>query len=633
MQLLRNYSVALIVLALIGGVPLRVQIANAAGPYTMASPNNYSIQFLGSSTTGKLGYASITTGDLDGDGKQDLIMGERLADNNNRTNSGSLYIILGSKLATIAGIGNNINLSNPANWNLRIDFGAGDEGGRSPQVADIDNDGKKDLLVGAYRTGYNGNNSGSIYIIRNVLLQPYLTGAVGKTLDITSSSNYNWRFDGSAGSNQLGWVRTGDLLGNDGKQDLVMGSVFNADKTYVINNTLFSTTDGTGNNYNLATSSNYSIVYRGAYTLDNDAIGDLNHDGLNDLLFTDSGTDYKGRGIVTGAAYGVFNNMINANIGTGNSVDLTNAANYNFIIGGVGPSLLGDWGATQIGDVNADGKSDIVISAASIDGVTFPGYTYILYNDIFNRAGTGNDIDLASNTNWNVRYTGAAEGDWHVRGAMIRIAQLDNQNTNDLVFSAVGNAVGEVAHPGKGYVLFDDKLTGITRTGNVVNLSDTSKYDFRYDGAGSADWLTANGLELSDLNGDGQNDVLMSAWGANGETGSVYLVYYFPHTIRSISSYGVRQGTPISVTGLVQASNNVVNIEDVEYRTEVDGVTSAWASCSATDGAFDSKTEIYACSVPTPTTGKYTISIRAEDEKGIYTTPAHYSKRLVKVSP
>ncbi len=608
------------------------QPTQAASSYSMGTGSSYHIRFDAASTAGKLGYAGLTTGDLDGDGLPDLVMGERLADNNSRTNSGSLYIILGSKLATTTGLGNNISLSNSANWNIRIDMAAGDEGGRSPQIADVDNDGKMDLLFANYRADNNGSNSGSIFVLRNTLLQPYLTSTTGQTIDITDTSKFNYRFDGAAAGNQVAWVRTGDVLGNDGKNDLVIGTLTNTDKTYIINNTLFSGTSGTGNTYNLATSSNYNIIYRGLFPLDNDPIGDLNNDGKMDLLFSDSSVNYKGRGINTGAIFGIYNALINANVGTGNSIDASLSNNYNFIIGAVGPSLFGDWNSTQIGDVNSDGKNDIVASGASIDSLTFPGYTYVLYNDLINLSGTGNDIDLATSSNWNIRFNGAANGDWHVRGAMARIAQLDNKDetTQDLVFSAVGNAVGEAAHPGKVYVSLDGKLN-YTGTGNSVNLSDTSKYSFRYDGASASDWLSANGLELSDMNNDGQKDVVMSAWGTASESGSVYLIYYFPHTITASTPADYVNTTITSITGRVQAPNDTVNISAIEFRNEEGGAKPDWTSCTATDGTFNSKDEEYSCAVPTATDGHYHIHIRAQDEKGVYTTHNNHPERMFMV--
>lgn len=116
----------------------------------------------------KLGrFGNIFIADIDGDGIKDILIGAERADNNSRTDSGSLYYINGKLFNSLTGAGNTVDLANLANYTIRFDGAiAGDLLGKPAFVADINHNSKPDIITRAGLTGNNSRtDSGSLYVI------------------------------------------------------------------------------------------------------------------------------------------------------------------------------------------------------------------------------------------------------------------------------------------------------------------------------------------------------------------------------------------------------------------------------------------------------------------------------------
>jgi len=111
------------------------------------------------------GLSVSSAGDINGDGFDDLIIGERFnLSNNGIINSGQSYVVFGSN----SGFGASLNLwdLNGSNGFALNGIGAGDLSGSSVSSAgDINGDGVDDLIIGARFADPNGTSSGQSYVV------------------------------------------------------------------------------------------------------------------------------------------------------------------------------------------------------------------------------------------------------------------------------------------------------------------------------------------------------------------------------------------------------------------------------------------------------------------------------------
>lgn len=136
---------------------------------------------------GLKGYA---VGDIDGNGKKDLIVGDYSDYNSGRSLSGSVYVVLDSILESKMGLTESLDLSVASNYNLKI-IGATagmqlSDGGID--VADINGDDKDDIVVGSW--------SNILYVVTSDILNADLTP--GTVLDLASPSSYKVKFSGAS---------------------------------------------------------------------------------------------------------------------------------------------------------------------------------------------------------------------------------------------------------------------------------------------------------------------------------------------------------------------------------------------------------------------------------------------------
>jgi hypothetical protein len=136
----------------------------------------------GESAGDDLGLGGILIGDVDGDGKNDLILGLRWSNYIN-TKSGSVYAILGNgagKMKDGTSFGTTKQLvtgSKPIDGTngFRLDGRqANDVAGRTVALADVNGDGKKDLIMSGYYEVLGGSNPnyGSVYVLFGAAIPP-----------------------------------------------------------------------------------------------------------------------------------------------------------------------------------------------------------------------------------------------------------------------------------------------------------------------------------------------------------------------------------------------------------------------------------------------------------------------------
>jgi len=147
------------------------------------------------------GY-SLAAGDVDGDGVEDLLVGAPGQDAGG-SYAGAAYLVLGPAAGTV-----DLSLAEAK----IVGEEGGDAAGWSLEVADVDGDGIGDLVVGAYYEGTGGSNAGAVYLEH---------GPVTGTVDLYLA---DVKFTGEEENNWAGGALTlGDTDGG-GLPDIVVGA-------------------------------------------------------------------------------------------------------------------------------------------------------------------------------------------------------------------------------------------------------------------------------------------------------------------------------------------------------------------------------------------------------------------------
>lgn len=151
--------------------------AEASARSTVDLLADANIRIDGAAANDVAGFSVAGAGDVNADGRDDVIVGAVLADNNGRAESGSAYVIYGRAASDPrtgpidladsdggAGAGTGVAAAD----GFRIDGAAAfDNAGYSVAGAgDVNADGRDDVIVGAYAADNNGRtDSGSAYVV------------------------------------------------------------------------------------------------------------------------------------------------------------------------------------------------------------------------------------------------------------------------------------------------------------------------------------------------------------------------------------------------------------------------------------------------------------------------------------
>ncbi len=263
----------------------------------------------------------------------------------------------------------------------------------------------------------------------------------------------------------------GDVNG-DGVDDLLIRASFaglngiKSGASYVV----FGTS-GMGNSDTLELSSldgNNGFVLNGVIAGDEagysvSAAGDVNGDGVDDLLISAVGADTNGGS--SGASYVVFGA---SGVGSSGTLELSSLDGSNgFVLNGVAAGDFSGFSVSTAGDVNGDGVDDLLIGAFRADpNGNYSGASYV----VFGASGT---VELSSLDGSNgFVLNGVTVGD--LSGFSVSAAgDFNGDSVDDLLIGAFGaNPNGN--YSGASYVVFGQVTDSLVQTTLDVPVSASS---------------------------------------------------------------------------------------------------------------------------------------------------------------
>jgi len=188
----------------------------------------------------------------------------------------------------------------------------------------------------------------------------------------------------------------------------------------------------------------------------------------------------------------------------GGNIQLEETASF---LGEAAVDFLSDV-SSQLGDVNGDGLDDFIISSSGNDeGGNLAGQVYLVFGKVI---GWSLSVDAGS---VDASFIGEASGDMLGNSLITRGGDYDGDGLDDIAIAAYCNDFNG-GNTGRVYVFY----------GQATGWSiDTPVASANASFAGEIAW-SGTGLSTADLNGDGYDDLVVSASGAN-ERGTDYIFF------------------------------------------------------------------------------------------------------------
>ncbi|PQA83473.1 hypothetical protein C5F52_08475 [Limnohabitans sp. TS-CS-82] len=413
-------------------------------------------------------------------------------------------------------------------------------------IGDFNGDGYDDFIVGA---GIN-NSTGAAYVIYG--------NASGTVPDLSGGT-----IAASAGFKISTGLTVADYFGvavnsvgdtnGDGLADLVVTAKY-AGNAYPTGNSAFV----------VFGQSNASTVYGSSFTVGNGIAatngyqihinetylghavsnaGDVNGDGLSDLLVTSDFTQSRN-------AYVIYGKTGSQALNLTSYTEFTADLGYNLFSGAVANLGASVYGA---GDVNGDGLADFVIGANNFGTVGKAGAAFVVYGN-----STGTPVQLDANNNIDAsqgfKITGLVRSgtNSYFGTAVSSAGDVNGDGLADVMVSSpyeAANGGNSASGGGVVYVLYGNS-SGTALDLNVSNGVIDPSRGFKVTNGNTTvnsnlgDSYTSL-ASAGDINGDGLSDMIMTGMDVGGGAHATYVVY------------GNASGTNVAIdaSGNIAASN------------------------------------------------------------------------------
>lgn len=428
-------------------------------------------------------YYTSRAGDINGDGAEDLLVGDCLGD----TWAGEVYVLYGPFSRK------RIDLSRPLPEGSGFKIVGGsrrDTACRFSGAGDFNGDGLGDVLVGAPAADNNARyNSGSAYVVFGkdsgipVQLRDFDDGKhEGSGVRIDGAADWNFAGEDVAG--------LGDVNG-DGNADVAIGAPF-ASRTYVIfGSATVTSIDLRMFDLNAQGLAGYVVNTPAPYA-DNSysvgAAGDANGDGFDDLVVGVYRTTED-----PGSAFVVFGKP------TGEPVDVEGPTFRGYAMEGPDKRDTVGYAVGAAGDVNADGLDDVIVGAPAINCCDV-GHGYVIFGK-----QTEETISLGELGSEGIDIVGAITRD-RTGYSVAGVGDLNRDGFGDVAIGAPYPRPGDDDRRGAVAVVYGQATGGKIRLKRLAR-----RQGFWVDGVRGGDQFGTSVTGPGDLNGDGVDDLAFSA--------------------------------------------------------------------------------------------------------------------------
>jgi hypothetical protein len=484
--------------------------------------SNQGVVLQGASASDWTGYSVSNAGDVNGDGKVDILVGAEGASPQGRLNAGAVYLIYGS---TNFSAMLDLNTTWTATQGMVIQGGvSGDQAGTSVRgVGDVNGDGMSDLMVGAYRTSsLRRTDAGAAYIIYGSKTLPAILD-LNITLTTAQGMIIQWAAYDNIGSSISG---AGDVSG-DGISDLLVAVPYasplnrtQAGVAYLIygSRSLPAVLD-----LNTTLTATQGMVIQGGMSGDNaghsvNSAGDVNGDGISDLLIGAYYASPQSRSLA-GAAYLIYGSKTLPAVLDLNTLNLT----QGMVIQGAAELDQAGISVSSAGDINGDTIPDLLVGAdyASPLGRTQAGTAYLIYGSKTLPA----ILDLNTLTGaLGMIIQGAAAEDF-TGNSVSSAGDMNGDGINDLVVGAVGASPVGRSSAGAAYLIYGSRTLSAVLDLNAITVTQ----GLVIQGAAAIDNTGCSVSSAGDMNGDNISDLVLGAFVASPlgrfRAGAAYVIY------------------------------------------------------------------------------------------------------------